>query len=653
LYNEPDMLRTAKEIGHTPEFPGTPVHALLVEDSEDDALLIMRELRRGGYQPTCERVDTPEGMTRKLAEASARGEPWEIVISDYHMPRFGAQEALELLQGLGYDTPFIVVSGKIGEDAAVAMMRAGAQDYVPKDNMVRLCPAIERELREAQGRRERQRAEEERRASEERYRAVVEQAGEGILLVDVSTKRILEANAAYRNLLGYTPEEMLRLTLYEVVPYPRESMDCYVGRVRERRNYVSGERRHLRKDGSLVEVEVSANMISFGGKEAMCVVVRDITERKRAEEELRKSESSLSFAQQIAHLGNWDYDIAGDEAYWSDELYRIVGYAPRTFVPTYKRFLDLVHPEDRGLLRREVRAALYGGHQRGRSSVDYRVVRPDGEVRFVSTQYEVVHDASKRPVRLVGTVHDVTERKTAEEALRRVREAERCRIARDLHDGVLQDLSYTAMALQVTRIKAEGTGLEEELEQEAEDIRRAAGDLREAVYDLRPGAEEGKPFAELVATLVERNRRIAPGCNISLEVEGGVPSEPFGGAEAEALRIVQEALTNVRRHSGARNVVVAVKREGNDLAIEVLDDGRGFAPGDRTGGVGLKGMRERASALGARLTVEGKPGRGTRVRLRAPTRRSPREIPGSGAGAAQEPGKAYAQANSFRRDPLP
>lgn len=652
MYNQTNMLRAAKEIEHKPGFPSTPLHVLLVEDSEDDALLILRELRRGGYQPTCERVDTPEAMTRALAEASARGEPWEIVISDYHMPRFRAPDALDLLQELGFDTPFIVVSGKIGEDAAVAMMRAGAQDYVPKDNMVRLCPAIERELREAEGRRERQRAEEELGAGEERYRAVVEQAGEGILLVDVSTKRILEANAAYHNLLGYVPEEILRLTLYEVVPYPRESMDCYVERVRERRNYVSGERRHLRKDGSLVEVEVSANMISYGGKEAMCVVVRDITERKRAEEELRRSESSLSAAQRIAHLGNWDYDIAGDEAYWSDELYRIVGYAPRAFVPTYKRFLDLVHPEDRVRLRREVRATLYGGHQRGQSSVEYRVVKPDGEVRFVSTQYEVVRDASKRPVKLVGTVHDVTERKTAEEALREVREAERCRIARDLHDGVLQDLAYTAMALQVTRIKAKGTGLEEELEQQVKDIRRSVGGLREAVYDLRLGAEEGATFAELVATLVERNRRMAPGRNISLEVGGGIPSEPFGEAEAEALRIVQEALTNVRRHSGARNVLVALKREGNDLAIEVSDDGRGFAPGEGAAGLGLRGMHERASALGGRLTVEGGTGRGTRVRLRAPTRGSPRVIPGNGVGAAQEPGKAYAQTNSFRRNPL-
>jgi len=133
----------------------------------------------------------------------------------------------------------------------------------------------------------------ELRESEERYRAVVEQAAEGIFLVDADTRRVLEANAAYQNLLGYTPEEILQLTLYDLVPYPRKSMDCYVERVLERRSYVSGERRHRRKDGSLVDVEVSANLITYSGREALCIVVRDITERKRAEEELQRLNEEL------------------------------------------------------------------------------------------------------------------------------------------------------------------------------------------------------------------------------------------------------------------------------------------------------------------------------------------------------------------------
>jgi len=143
----------------------------------------------------------------------------------------------------------------------------------------------------------RRRAEEsagDARSHEERYRAVVEQAAEGILLVDADTKRVLDANTTYEGLLGYSPEEMSRLTIYDLVPYSREDMDCYIGRVLERSSYVSGERRHRRKDGSLVDVEVSANLISDGGREVVCMVVRDITERKRIEEELRHLNHELA-----------------------------------------------------------------------------------------------------------------------------------------------------------------------------------------------------------------------------------------------------------------------------------------------------------------------------------------------------------------------
>src|SRR5918999_5693163 len=147
---------------------GVPLKVLLVEDSEDDALLLLRELRRGGYEPLCERVDTAAGMEAALDERA-----WDLVIAHHSMPAFSSSAALELLRRLGFvDVPFIIVSGRIGEDAAVAAMKAGAHDYIMKGNLARLNTAIERELREAESRRERRRA-------EEKYRGIFENAVEG------------------------------------------------------------------------------------------------------------------------------------------------------------------------------------------------------------------------------------------------------------------------------------------------------------------------------------------------------------------------------------------------------------------------------------------------------------------------------------------
>ena len=135
-----------------------PLRALIVEDSENDALLLARELQRGGYDLTYERVDSLEAM-----KAALEKQQWNIVLSDYTMPHFRGTDALLLLRERDSDTPFIYISGTIGEDMAVAAMKAGANDYVLKGNLKRLVPAIRRELREAEGRRQRKRAEEERR----------------------------------------------------------------------------------------------------------------------------------------------------------------------------------------------------------------------------------------------------------------------------------------------------------------------------------------------------------------------------------------------------------------------------------------------------------------------------------------------------------
>src|SRR5207237_5543982 len=142
---------------------------LHVEDSEQDVALLMRHLSRVGFELVSERVETAAAMRAALATRT-----WDCILCDYSMPQFSALAALPLLQEMALDIPFIIISGTVGEAAAVEAMRAGAQDYLMKDNLARLAPTIEREVHEAENRRARQRAEGELRESEERYRLLFE-----------------------------------------------------------------------------------------------------------------------------------------------------------------------------------------------------------------------------------------------------------------------------------------------------------------------------------------------------------------------------------------------------------------------------------------------------------------------------------------------
>ncbi len=366
---------------------------------------------------------------------------------------------------------------------------------------------------------------------------------EGIWLFDPDTKQVLESNAAFQEMLGYTAEELQEMTNYDFVTHTREDIDSAVQQVvQERRGYF-GERKYRRKDGMVLDVEVSGTVIPYKGKEVLCGVARDLTERKRAEEKLkeseerfrsafedapigvalvdldgrrfrvnralcevlgyseeelldkeyledihpedheisskhlrrtleggpesytlerryihadghtvwnlssvslirdsqgnpsyfvclhqditerkeverklRESEASLAEAQRIAHLGNWELDAKTGEMFWSDEVFRIYGYQPREFVPTYDKLLEGAHPDDRELTRKNIDGALYEGEP---YDFEHRIVRSDGEERVVRCQAEVLFDEEEgEPLRMIGTIHDITEQKEAEKALR-------------------------------------------------------------------------------------------------------------------------------------------------------------------------------------------------------------------------------------------
>jgi PAS domain S-box-containing protein len=300
----------------------------------------------------------------------------------------------------------------------------------------------------------------------------------------------------------------------------------------------------------------------------------------------------------------------------SPQYETILGYPAESEVIDEEHWLRTLHPQDRErVLAEEVRTDESGEP----FEVEYRVIARDGRIVWLRDQATLVRNEEGRPLYWLGVQYDISEQKRVEEALREVREAERHRLARDLHDGVLQDLAYTTAAMGLIMRDAVGTSVEEKLQKVVAANRRAAEELRSVVEDLRLEEERNRPFSELVESLVERNRAMARGQEIELEVEEGFTATSFGDAGTEIVRVIQEALTNARRHSGARNVQVRLSKDGDELLAEVSDDGRGFGlETTPPSGVGLKSMRERALALGGRLEIESGVGEGTRVRLLLP-----------------------------------
>jgi len=268
---------------------------LIVEDSEEDALLLVRELRRGGYEAAYQRVDSPSAV-----RATLERETWDLVISDYNIPGFGGLEALALVRDRALDIPFIFVSGTISEDQAVAAMKAGASDYFAKGQLKRLLPAIERELREAKGRAA-------KRETDERLAKLVQHAPIGIFR-STRAGKVLSVNAALVRMLGYaTAAEVIDLDMArDVYADPAERQRLLDEHPYTDREYDEMEATWKRKDGTPLHVELIGRAVrnAAGTIESYETFVRDVTEQRRLQRELvqaQKMEAVGRLAGGIAH----------------------------------------------------------------------------------------------------------------------------------------------------------------------------------------------------------------------------------------------------------------------------------------------------------------------------------------------------------------
>lgn len=265
------------------------INVLITEDSPPDVELLLRTLK-SNYIPDFKCVETGEDFLKAI-----NNDKWDVILADYNMPNFSAQEALSLLHQTGKDIPFIIVSGTIGEDAAVESLKSGAHDFITKANLSRLLPAIEREIKNAKTRHEKRLSDEALKESERKFREIFENASDGLLLVDVDTLKFSFGNSTICKMTGYEPNEITELSVPDI--HPEEHLPYVTNQLEKQiRNEIRIARDIpvKRKNGTVFYADINSFVMMYEGKKCLMGISRDITERKIAEDLSKKNERFLS-----------------------------------------------------------------------------------------------------------------------------------------------------------------------------------------------------------------------------------------------------------------------------------------------------------------------------------------------------------------------
>lgn len=387
------------------------LRVLNVEDSERDAKLLTRHLSKAGYDLTLERVETSAEMKTALQEKE-----WDIILCDYVMPNFGALAAIDVLKENGLDIPLIIISGTIGEEKAVEAMLAGANDYLMKDNLARLVPAIERELQDVKNRNYQRQSEIALRKSQERYRHLLDTANEGVLITNADLK-ITYVNQQLLQMLGLTREEVLGesvLILLEDTSEVEQRLQQRIKGVKEQFDF-----QLRRKDGSLLWVIVNSSPIQDedGNFAGVLSMMTDISQRKNAEEKLVQSEARyrLLFDNNPHPMWVFDKETLGFLEV-NDAAIHHYGYSREEFLS--KTIKEIRPVEDVPILMQ----FLSSNELKFKFTGSWRHQKKDGTIIEVEV---TTHDFTfnKRPARLV-LAQDVTEKRNLEQQLRQSQKME-------------------------------------------------------------------------------------------------------------------------------------------------------------------------------------------------------------------------------------
>ncbi|WP_298436045.1 SpoIIE family protein phosphatase [Geobacter sp.] len=424
---------------------GIALRVLIIEDSEDDAFLLLRELRKGGYDPLHLRVETPEEMRSALATRQ-----WDIAISDYVLPRFSGLEALKIWRDCRSDLPFVVISGNIGEETAVEAMKAGADDYFVKGNISRLVPAIRRELKEAENRRQKREAEEALHRSELRYRRLLEAVTDYLYTVEIRDGRVAGTyhGPGCTVVTGFTSEE------YEADPFlwyrmiygeDRGKVVDQARRIEAGEAIPSLEHRIVHKDGTVRWVrntivprhDGEGRLVAYDG------LISDITGRKVAEEEMRLRGAALAAAANAIVISDREGKVI-----WANPAFTtLTGY---TLDEARGKSLNILNSgmHDNGFYR-ELWETIAGGRVWRGEMINRR---KDGTLYTEEQTITPVSNGDGVIRRYIAIKEDVTERKRAQEAL-----LENARMSGDMDVACqIQRALLPAAPPQVTGVRCAG-----------------------------------------------------------------------------------------------------------------------------------------------------------------------------------------------------
>lgn len=463
--------------------------------------------------------------------------------------------------------------------------------------------------------------------SEQHFRALFDNSSCGLLFTDPETGEFLECNRRICEMLGYSREELKQLSVPDI--HPEEDLPRVMKEFRQLVNNEKSQSLNIpvkRKDGSLFYVNISSFWIKHQGKECLVGAFLDVTENKRTELALQEQEARLAYAQKLSHVGSWELDLVNGNERWSDEVFRIFGYAPQAFTPSESRKLESVHPDDRAQFQSQLRR---GVATREQFEFEFRVQRSNGEVRIVRALNEVVRDRKGEAVSLLGTLQDVTQRRQADAQLRRsheelrqladhlqsARESERISIAREIHDEMAQSL--TAQKIDMVRLKSrlpqDEPFLTELSGEILQSINQTINSVQRILTELRPALLDDLGLVAAIEWQVtEFQRRTKVQCHLVLPDD-----EPALTPEQRTamFRIMQESLSNILRHSNADEVWVELTVDEPWLSMSIVDNGKGISELEVQGSrsFGLMGMRERAHIFDGAVSIYGKEGKGTTI----------------------------------------